>query len=25
VTDITRNAHPQARALEWLAATAQWR
>lgn len=25
VTDITRNAHPEARALEWLAATAQWR
>ena len=25
VTDITRNAHPEARAAEWLAATAQWR
>ncbi|MGX5806045.1 thiamine phosphate synthase [Bradyrhizobium sp. Arg314] len=25
VTDITRSAHPEARALEWLAATAQWR
>ncbi|TIT59949.1 MAG: thiamine phosphate synthase, partial [Mesorhizobium sp.] len=25
VTDITRNAHPEARALAWLAATAQWR
>ncbi|RAZ87500.1 thiamine phosphate synthase [Mesorhizobium hawassense] len=25
VTDITRNAHPEARALEWLAATAPWR
>ncbi|MDG4897682.1 thiamine phosphate synthase [Mesorhizobium sp. WSM4976] len=25
VTDITRNAHPEARTLEWLAATAQWR
>ncbi|MDX8521945.1 thiamine phosphate synthase [Mesorhizobium dulcispinae] len=25
VTDITRNARPEARALEWLAATAQWR
>lgn len=25
VTDITRNADPEARALEWLAATAQWR
>lgn len=25
VTDITRNAHPEARALEWLAATSQWR
>jgi thiamine-phosphate pyrophosphorylase len=25
VTDITRNAHPEARALEWLATTAQWR
>ncbi|RWE09399.1 MAG: thiamine phosphate synthase [Mesorhizobium sp.] len=25
VTDVTRNAHPEARALAWLAATAQWR
>jgi thiamine-phosphate pyrophosphorylase len=25
VTDITRNARPEARALEWLAATARWR
>ncbi|AZO22550.1 thiamine phosphate synthase [Mesorhizobium sp. M1E.F.Ca.ET.045.02.1.1] len=25
VTDITRNTHPEARAAEWLAATAQWR
>ncbi|MDX8525931.1 thiamine phosphate synthase [Mesorhizobium sp. MSK_1335] len=25
VTDITRNARPEARVLEWLAATAQWR
>lgn len=25
VTDITRNEHPETRALEWLAATAQWR
>jgi thiamine-phosphate pyrophosphorylase len=25
VTDITRNADPQARTLEWLAATARWR
>ncbi|PBC03743.1 thiamine phosphate synthase [Mesorhizobium sp. WSM3860] len=25
VTDITRNAQPEARALEWLAATAPWR
>ncbi|RUW73221.1 MAG: thiamine phosphate synthase [Mesorhizobium sp.] len=25
VTDITRNAQPEARAVEWLAATAQWR
>ncbi|TGP50818.1 thiamine phosphate synthase [bacterium M00.F.Ca.ET.230.01.1.1] len=25
VTDITRNGHPEARALEWLAATAPWR
>ncbi|AZO07823.1 thiamine phosphate synthase [Mesorhizobium sp. M3A.F.Ca.ET.080.04.2.1] len=25
VTDITRNAHPEARALEWLTATAPWR
>ncbi|TGT53764.1 thiamine phosphate synthase [Mesorhizobium sp. M00.F.Ca.ET.170.01.1.1] len=25
VTDITRNAEPEARALEWLAATAPWR
>lgn len=25
VTDITRHAHPEARALEWLTATARWR
>lgn len=25
VTDITRNANPEARTREWLAATAQWR
>ncbi|RVD57515.1 thiamine phosphate synthase [Mesorhizobium sp. M2D.F.Ca.ET.185.01.1.1] len=25
VTDITRNVHPEARMLEWLAATAPWR
>lgn len=25
VTDITRNAQPEARVFEWLAATAQWR
>ncbi|PBB40610.1 thiamine phosphate synthase [Mesorhizobium sp. WSM3866] len=25
VTDITCNTHPEARAAEWLAATAQWR
>ncbi|MBZ9798775.1 thiamine phosphate synthase [Mesorhizobium sp. ES1-4] len=25
VTDITRNARPEARALEWLAATSRWR
>ncbi|RWB73278.1 MULTISPECIES: thiamine phosphate synthase [unclassified Mesorhizobium] len=25
VTDITRNVHPEARTLEWLAATAPWR
>lgn len=25
VTDVTRNTHPEARAAEWLAATAQWR